>query len=85
MSRWQSVETAPKDGRAFLAVDRFGDQWICVNHGYSIVGLGCKAIVMAEQIAEGATHWMPLPAPPPDPPKTCSRNTKVEAYHEKDS
>ena len=65
MSKWQPIETAPKDGRAFLVIDLFNQQWICVKQDDGrIIGIGQKVIALAERIARDATHWMMLPEPP---------------------
>lgn len=67
MSEWQSIDTAPKDGTAFLGfLPQFGryvaDQRIqrCVWTGW---GGGCWECQF-EKGGMGPTHWMPLPAPP---------------------
>ena len=31
MSEWKPINTAPDDGSIFLAVDDFGQQWLCAK------------------------------------------------------
>lgn len=67
---WRDIETAPKDGAKFLFIEargriqvgRFASQWgepaevwVCLttSGGY-------------DYPSTDPTHWMPLPAPPPD-------------------
>ncbi len=74
LSDWQPMETAPKDGTGFLVywplsltggpeIDRLGG-WAEYEE---IVGFG----------EPPASHWMPLPAPPPDV-LADARSTPVE-------
>lgn len=67
MMEWQPIETAPKDGTAILLY--------CTKFYFgSGVYLGSWAGTFFEVCTEGetdfpysddgATHWMPLPAPP---------------------
>jgi hypothetical protein len=58
---WQPIETAPKDGRRFLAVDKDGEM--------GVVWWNRKAGMLQDVQCiiddDGAvTHWMPLPKPP---------------------
>jgi hypothetical protein len=70
--RWQSMETAPKDGRTLLLfreitpwrvigygrwVDEFGGGW--VSYGFFGPEYDGSNLGLA-----APTHWMPLPAPP---------------------
>ncbi len=69
-SDWQSIETAPKDGRRFIAGRFTGtklshdgliqiDRWHDRARGDSYTGLG-----KFNSQFWPATHWMPLPTPP---------------------
>ena len=80
MSKWQPIETAPKDGRLIL-VARIGENigmgpvevtsW-CVMENWHLEcvgdGLYRKAYDPPTEFWNGnghrATHWMPLPEPP---------------------
>lgn len=70
MSEWKPIETAPKNGREFLAVNARA-----ASVGYRVVYFDGDAkepyIWHVEDAAEGFnhhrdffTHWMPLPEPP---------------------
>lgn len=61
---WQPIGTAPDDGQCFLAVDSFGQQWICAKADGKLIGIGQKVCSIAACVAERATHWMPLPKSP---------------------
>ena len=65
--KWQSIETAPKDGTLVLITDgvntevakNFGDDWISsdgLDFGYG-------------NWDSRLTHWMPLPKLPIPPPR----------------
>ena len=70
MESWQSIETAPRDGRAILAYfptnaghtlrqDVIAVYWSEWGGGrWETVWSGAKLIAKS-------THWMPLPDPPP--------------------
>jgi len=75
MNDWQPIETAPKDGTTILAVDAL------IQDTHAVVyyddGLYPGSIyvwhVTDTTIAyhrDRFTHWMPLPAQPPQEPKT---------------
>jgi hypothetical protein len=57
-SKWQPIETAPRDGNSVLVVHRGNDLKIAYNGGAN----GWRTIPGAWQIMP--THWMPLPEPP---------------------
>ena len=67
MSEWQPIETAPDDGRAFLAINIYDCQWICTKLDGRIIGVGEAACSAAVGVARLATHWQPLPEPPKQP------------------
>lgn len=65
---WQPIETAPKDGTAFLGwlPDRQGfvarqDIGIC---SWSEWGGGIWSLGGHTSVTSQPTHWMPLPEPP---------------------
>lgn len=70
MTDWQPIETAPKDGESFLAVDaNNGPEYRVVY--YDDDPLHLPYIWHVEDAGAGFnhhenffTHWMPLPEPP---------------------
>lgn len=68
MSEWQPIETAPKDGTAFLAFEpsedddppRIGVCYISTS-GDLIENVSAG---FADDYSFAPTHWMPLPEPP---------------------
>ena len=66
MTTWQTIETAPKDGRHLLIYRLMwgGDiQQVCLWHN----GKWCiwnDGRIDAIDDLGGVTHWQPLPAPP---------------------
>ncbi len=67
MSAWQPIETAPKDGSAFLAVvDQFIYTciWHRARHCWTDGGPAYMTIPHDEQ----PTRWQPLPDPPEPAP-----------------
>lgn len=69
MSEWKPIETAPKDGTRFLAVDDTGRMvvtlWGKVSHVPIYFWLLMDVPIDPEDIDMWEpTHWMPLPPPP---------------------
>lgn len=78
---WQPIETAPKDGSAFLGflphfAGYFADQRIqrCMWTGW---GGGCWECEL-EKGCIGPTHWMPLPPPPAASGRSLDLSKPVE-------
>lgn len=68
MSEWQPIETAPKDGRKFLACwhgknQKTGDQYKYEPECMAWDG-DFYWVVDGGQPSVSPTHWMPLPEPP---------------------
>ena len=72
MSKWQPIETAPKDGTRVLLTEEWGvviGRW-CeeAQLGLCEEGPGWQVFECDDcwysVAAENPTHWMPLPAPP---------------------
>lgn len=62
MSNWQSIETAPVDGKFILIWGgAWRHPWAGVHEGDGWVWLDNAD---ASQTRMHATHWQPLPAPP---------------------
>ncbi len=74
MSEWQDIETAPKDGKKFLAADKY-DQYTCrwASHFMrTLDGGDKKGWVRADGQAGNTanpTHWKPLGPLPHNPEK----------------
>lgn len=75
MSKWQPIETAPKDGTEIIAVDVDAliptPFVVCWGYGMWIVGgdtvfkFAAEGFMGVHDICYIApTHWMPLPEPP---------------------
>ena len=69
---WQTIDTAPKDGTAFLGwlAERQGyvaRQDVCIS-SWSEWGGGVWTVNGHTSTASQPTHWMPLPFPPKDQP-----------------
>lgn len=63
---WQDIETAPKDGIAFLGYQRVADSLWVITPMYFTDGV-IKMVEFNEANFENEyqpTHWMPLPTPP---------------------
>jgi len=74
MNNWQPIETAPKDGTAILAVDELTQDTHAVVY-YEELRPGSIYVwhIIDSPTAyrkDRFTHWMPLPAPPTQEPKT---------------
>ena len=65
---WQPIETAPRDGAAFLAAIKNDNS---NNIRMSVLKQGRHALLFSDDGAEvdhwnwTVTHWMPLPPEPP--------------------
>ena len=80
MSKWQPIETAPKDGRQLLMfcddydpavfVASFGWTDLPKNHADYWEGWIFAEEILAShtETEPEPTHWMPLPAPPAEEP-----------------
>ena len=68
--KWQSIETAPREGRMFIGfaiVDTQTGNWrmaIISHNRYREVGMGESGWVGWPRYSIEPTHWMPLPAAP---------------------
>lgn len=70
MTEWQPIETAPRDEQ-FLAWHPNGEVIFVCHHLRASAGGGLGAAWDSTPLEEGeVTHWMPLPEPPCQPPKT---------------
>lgn len=69
---WQTIDTAPKDGTEILICE--GSHWKSIYIGHwvpvdfnGVRGKWTTGFTCADEgdfDIDGATHWMPLPAPP---------------------
>ena len=74
MIKWQSMDTAPQDGRPVLLWARLSSYPPEPNDHFPIVGFWHRAIMRWKVAPENlnpqealiATHWAPLPAKPPE-------------------
>lgn len=57
---WQPIETAPRDGRAYLVVDEIVD----TAHRAQIAFWSGAWLSTEKERPLNPTHWMPLPEPP---------------------
>jgi hypothetical protein len=75
MSEWQPIETAPKDGTAFVAVSTWNRYAKAVlTYDRNIGGWwDWRETEVMEDLGRMFSHWMPLPAPP-DPRATAPAN-----------
>lgn len=77
MSKWQPIETAPKNGSFIMLSGRYCDvpvfarwgvlprSWIASTEHYEVNGNASIDDTVDDQIKAGyITHWMPLPDPP---------------------
>jgi hypothetical protein len=60
---WQPIETAPRDGKTFLAytIDSYGRR---IEFAQWRPGLSENSGHFSSQSGAIPTHWMPLPTPP---------------------
>lgn len=71
--KWQPIESAPKDGTAFLGYipahrGYVARQDIEVVHWTQWGGGAWENLSGFKIIPKGITHWMPLPEPPTNKP-----------------
>ena len=69
---WQPIETAPRDGRDFIAYNKFTGPYITAAKAMPPDGeirypMHCWHGVKGSWFPE-PTHWQPLPSPPPITP-----------------
>jgi hypothetical protein len=66
MTKWQPIETAPKDGTKFLALMRGGngDIEIAFHTDGEYGGFRVDSYAPTMINEDWMTHWMPLPKPP---------------------
>ncbi len=72
MSEWQPIETAPKDWTVIDLWCRGGSRAGRQTDMWWVKGLGWRGAIRnayREDVAKGATHWMPLPAAPEEEPR----------------
>lgn len=74
MSKWQPIETAPKDGTEFIAWCEYDgvytasycnitNEWVSSWRNWEVMdGVRCSMYYYKE--LTGPTHWQPLPHPP---------------------
>ena len=62
-SKWQPIETAPVGGTFFVGWRDGEGQW-CLGVGSRISNGPIRSIDGAAELK--ATHWLPVPEPPPD-------------------
>lgn len=73
VNKWQPIETAPRDGTVFVAVNARGDKWppnpymLCFSTAEA-EGITYTAEAGWKQVGHDwpsyPTHWQPLPKPP---------------------
>ncbi len=68
MSKWQPIETAPRDGTRVLVFSRHSSEpfiasWERAEAGFEAWATGAP---WRRLFHEGVTHWMAPPAPPID-------------------
>lgn len=62
MSEWQPIETAPRDSPVVVALIHDGRVWRVSDARFNRIGW---YTVHGGRSCYWATHWMPLPDPPP--------------------
>lgn len=70
MGQWQQIESAPKDGTEILVWDGFNRM---VSSFIEPAGW-----VSWSLCAEEPTHWMPLPVPPAEEPRSVGAVARAE-------
>jgi hypothetical protein len=64
MTRWQPIETAPRDGTEILAWQADESGLHQPSGYYTLVRWDGRGFSDAESYGSGSTHWMPLPRGP---------------------
>lgn len=64
-TEWRPIDTAPKDGTAFLVAIKCGDRWQQETARY-IDGGTVLAQTWDHEVLAPAEYWMPLPSAPPN-------------------
>ena len=59
LSGWQPIESAPRDGTAFLTADADGWMQVCIYSDW-----GCVVRHTDFMEVGGVHYWQPLPTPP---------------------
>lgn len=69
MTKWQTIETAPKDGSEILAISTAHKGPLILAWRHYNGCWGWRDWDWDLHLASNVTHWMPLPEPPltPDP------------------
>lgn len=64
---WQSIETAPKDGTRMIVASEINGAMRVFVGGFDPHWSGNIWVSENSRVSSGyiPTHWMPLPAPPP--------------------
>ena len=71
--KWQSIETAPKDGSYLLLWEQYSDApfvgyWLrgswSVSHEHVDAEGGWDGANVVDDLSMPITHWMPIPTPP---------------------
>jgi len=77
-SKWQTIDTAPKDGTKVLLFTRWEGDWVC-EEAFEEAQIGFwqeSELEWDTDLIGTATHWQPIPKPPEHqssdapPPKT---------------
>ena len=62
--QWKPIESAPKDGRKFLAITEAGKYRIDYFRSHEQGIWNCLSMFWEERPGDRYTHWMHLPSPP---------------------
>jgi hypothetical protein len=87
---WQPIETAPKDGTMFIGCIWRGEPWTKQYQqweapqtlswrGYHPNQPGKMCFRLSDGKPASATHWQPLPPPPPSPLTDLSMGQEFDA------